>query len=30
MWAIKKMDELDALNITIKRFLESKQENSEF
>jgi hypothetical protein len=30
MWAIKKMDELDALNITIKRLLEVRQENSEF
>jgi hypothetical protein len=30
MWAIKKMDEIDALNITIKRLLESRQENSEF
>jgi hypothetical protein len=30
MWAIKKMDEIDALNITIKRLLEAKQENSEF
>jgi hypothetical protein len=23
MWALKKMDEIDALNITIKRLLES-------
>jgi hypothetical protein len=30
MWAIKKMDELDALNTTIKRLLEFRQENSEF
>jgi hypothetical protein len=27
MWAIKKMDELDALNITIERLLEMR-ENS--
>jgi hypothetical protein len=30
MWAIKKMDELDALNTTIKRLLEARAENSEF
>jgi len=33
MWAIKKMDELDALNITIKNILEFKSKNkntSEF
>jgi hypothetical protein len=28
MWHIKKMDELDALNITIKRLLESRFENN--
>ena len=25
MWAIKKMDEMDALNITIQRLLDSLQ-----
>jgi hypothetical protein len=30
MWAIKKMDEIDALNITIQRLLSARQENSEF
>jgi hypothetical protein len=26
MWAVKKMDELDALNVTIQRLLRMKQE----
>jgi hypothetical protein len=28
MWHIKKMDEIDALNVTIKRLFETASENN--